>query len=437
MPSHKSYKSRPEGSFHTLLRLKGLWPPDPTLESDWSGKGQHVEFQRHHRDEINRLLQVKATLGSTNSAVVESVKCKRIYLARKTIFCGRHFTKEQAIEEVAHLEKIQHSHIVRVIGTYTIANQISILLYPVAEYNLETFLRELIEHCMDAKTIGPGFLLSVSGFFGCLSGAVAFIHSKMTKHMDIKPKNILVRKIGANHTTHKSPWKVYIADFGIARSYSSLAASETEGPTMFTRKYAAPEVVDRDKRGFPADVFSLGCVFVEIAAAIVQAHMITRNFCNVTSKFKKPIEELETRLAANEFGDMSYQANIPEVQQFVLQLNLGRILRYYLQFRLKFAHDAISEMLDPTPGHRPTARILAAYFGDRAPCCLAADTADPLEDSKPMMDEEFEDHLRDFGFNYGHNRVERPPSPVDLGGEKRSSYRMSNVDLSSTSSIKY
>ncbi|KAF1980167.1 hypothetical protein BU23DRAFT_396924, partial [Bimuria novae-zelandiae CBS 107.79] len=67
---------------------------------------------------------------------------------------------------------------------------------------------------------------------------------------------------------------VYITDFGLAKYYTSIATSETEGPTMFTRKYAAPEVVEQDKRGFAADIFSLGCVFVEIIT------VITRKTCS-------------------------------------------------------------------------------------------------------------------------------------------------------------
>jgi serine/threonine protein kinase len=363
--------------------------------------------------------------------VVEIVKCKRIYLARKTIFCSKRFTKQQAIEEVAHLEKIQHSHIVRVIGTYTIANEFSILLYPVAEYNLESFLQELRDHCDAIDTVRPGYLMALKDFFGCLSNAVAFIHSKMTKHMDIKPKNILVRKVYGKSSSHQSPWKVYIADFGIARSYSSIAASETEGPTMFTRRYAAPEVVEQDRRGLQADIFSLGCVFVEIGATIAQIHPNG----TVHSAMSVPVEDLDERLASNGNSDSSYHANIRTVQEFIHQLNLGKILRYYLQFRLRYAHDIIAQMLEPYPTNRPTARVVAAYFGGGNTCCQ--DLPDPLEDNPPKMHEEFDRHLKDHNMWGKLNKVHRPPSPVNLGGEKNSSYRMSSLSLHSTSNLNY
>lgn len=377
------------------------------------------------------MLDTSSTLGCTNSAVVDIVKCKRIHLARKTIFCSKRFTKQQAIEEVAHLEKIQHSHIIRVIGTYTIANELSILLYPVAEYNLETFLQAFRDHCA-SDGFSQYYLLALKDFFGCLSNAVAFIHSKMTKHMDIKPKNILVRKVYGKSSSHRSPWKVYIADFGIARSYSSIAATETEGPTMFTRKYAAPEVVEQDKRGLQADIFSLGAVFVEIAATIVQ---ISGRSQFVHSSISVPIEHLDEKLASNIYGDSSYHANIPAVQRFIQQLNIGKLLRFYLMFRLRYAHDVIAQMLEPNPTNRPTARVVAAYFGGSNACCQ--DLPDALEADPPMMDEEFDHHFKDHNMWMESNKLQRPRSPVNLGGEKTSSYRMSSLSLYSTSNLNY
>ncbi|KAF1980166.1 hypothetical protein BU23DRAFT_594482 [Bimuria novae-zelandiae CBS 107.79] len=177
MHSGNSRRPYKENAFLTLLRPKGVWPLDPN--SDWSGRGQHVEFQPSERDSIPRLLEVKALLGSTFSAAVESVKCKKIYLARKTISCGRYINKEQAIDEVAHLNQVQHSHIVRVVGTYSIAKQLSILLYPVAEYNLETFLREMSEYSGN-EIDDPQHTLTLTTFFGYLCNALAYIHSKMT-----------------------------------------------------------------------------------------------------------------------------------------------------------------------------------------------------------------------------------------------------------------
>lgn len=228
----------------------------PKDELDWSGRGQHVEYDASDEGDIP--LQVKKVLGYSATAIVESVQCRRILLARKTVRCNRRLTKETVVMELQHLQRLQHSHIVRVVGTYTIRKSLCILLYPAADQNLEELMDTLVE--LPAKNPGHGFYV-LPKFLGCLSNAVSFIHHNNVKHMDIKTKNILIRQ-------EKDQYKVYLADFGIAKSYESAAHAFTDSPTSFTRTYAAPEVVLQDVRGYPADIFSLGCVFMEIFATM-------------------------------------------------------------------------------------------------------------------------------------------------------------------------
>jgi serine/threonine protein kinase len=370
------------------------------VENDWSGRGQHVEFQRYEKKIIDRILDVHDVLGSTSTAIVESVRCKRILLARKTIRCGRLFTWEKAIEEVAQLNRLDHSHVVQVIGTYTIGNHFSILMYPVAEYNLESFIHDLDPRTHSADNWIKR-IFSLLSFYGCLAHAVEHIHSKMTKHMDIKPQNILVRDMRSSTQYIGNAFKIYIADFGISRSYETLDACETEGPTMFTRKYAAPEVVDRDKRGLSADIFSLGCVFVEIGAAY--DHFVTFDRANgsarpvhtiskaATSGECNPLQIVHDALASNENGDTSYQANIDAVCE-VLRSN-----KHQCHFKNSIAPllAKIPQMLSSDPLRRPLASCLVSTFVNcigtvKSSCCVC--TADSLEGAplEPTLDEESE-----------------------------------------------
>jgi len=137
--------------YSQLLRSKNLWPVDPIAEKDWSGRGQHAEFLRSEKRLLDTIFEVEDILGSTRTAVVQSVMCRRILLARKTIRCNKQFTQEQAIKEVAHLTRLQHLHIVQVIGTYIMDTSISILLYHVADYNLAVFLDRLTPDLLGHK----------------------------------------------------------------------------------------------------------------------------------------------------------------------------------------------------------------------------------------------------------------------------------------------
>jgi serine/threonine protein kinase len=89
--------------------------------------------------------------------------------------------------------------------------------------------------------------------FGCLSAALQYMHRERIRHRDIKPGNILVH--GAS---------LVFTDFGISRDFSELSSSLTNGPVEGTHNYYAPEVAAGRPRGCSADVFSLGCVLLEI-----------------------------------------------------------------------------------------------------------------------------------------------------------------------------
>jgi hypothetical protein len=79
-------------------------------------------------------------ITGTNRAVISSVLCRRVRLARKTMLCHRRYTAEEAFEEVKHLQKLRHSHIVSLVGSYMQRRYLSILIYPVADYDLDTYL---------------------------------------------------------------------------------------------------------------------------------------------------------------------------------------------------------------------------------------------------------------------------------------------------------
>ncbi|KAH7108763.1 hypothetical protein B0J11DRAFT_513130 [Dendryphion nanum] len=171
----------------------------------------------------------------------------------------------------------------------------------------------------------------------------------MTKHMDLKPENILVRDVRQYKTPRPSnaSFKVYIVDFGISRSYDSLDATETEGPTQFTHRYAAPEVVDREKRGLAADTFSLSCVFVEIYSVLARVFepwarknrdktfpdfaWVTRFTAYEEASYEDQtnnnfLSQLRKFLAANEFGDTLCQTNITLVQDFLSTIEVVQMI---------------------------------------------------------------------------------------------------------------
>lgn len=360
--------------------------PNPLDEKNWSGRGQHAEF---NPDEVDLVpLKAERILGTTANAVVESVMCRRIRLARKTIKCGRHMKREDAVTEVEHLQRLSHFHLIQVIGTYIMGKDLSILLYPATEYNLETFIDSIIETKNSSDEVvdpAPDPLSEASHwkcfhlfiFIGCLSNALRYLHANVTKHMDIKPKNLLVRQI-TKDLPLRCKYRIYIADFGIARAYQSIADSETDSPTFCTRLYAAPEVIEGKRRGPSADIFSLGCVFLEIIATI-----------GWSLSGQDMLQELKYLRTKNTNGCISYQANIPDVQAWLSHFNdlVGKSLssissiaveygafanERYKCFPTGAAPNLIRRMLETDPSLRPSAFDVAELTSPL--CCYICDT---------------------------------------------------------------
>jgi len=98
---------------------------------------------------------------------------------------------------------------------------------------------------------------AVLAIFLDICDAVAFAHSKLVVHADIKPSNVLLT---AKH-------EVRIVDFGIARLIVELDGHETGSVYPLTRTYAAPERSGGGAPTIASDVYSLGVLLREMLHA--------------------------------------------------------------------------------------------------------------------------------------------------------------------------
>jgi serine/threonine protein kinase len=356
------------------LRSRGILL-DSLHELNWSGRGQHVEYQPKDENEIP--LRAEEILGHSATAIVESVRCRRIKLARKRIRCNGRILKEVVIAEVEHLNRLQHAHILRIVGTYTLKKDLAILLYPATPWNLEEFMDELLDtqSIVNKDVLDTGSWRMRAGtcalrsFFGCLSNALDAIHKMNIKHMDIKPKNLLVRPFRKGSQL----FKVYVADFGIARAYKSADESETDSPISFTRTYAAPEVVLQDPRGFSADVFSLGCVFMEMLATIASkpGHNVRQKLLNVRKSSP---------------ADPSFQANLAAVQSWYQGTFLAETPTDQGDtFLPRYLLDVVPKMVQSSPHDRPSSIMLESILNGLS-CQSCYEGPEPFEAADASAD---------------------------------------------------
>ncbi|KAJ6257609.1 Ankyrin-1 [Drechslerella dactyloides] len=257
------------------------------------------------------------------------------YYARK-----QYFRREMALSdtntlrafehEVQIMKSIVHRHCVKLEASYTDDKFFTIIMSPFAQYNLTDYLKKAHGN-EDLRSFLPQF-------FGCLSRGLWFLHFKKIHHRDIKPENILINE-----------HNVFLADFDCSYSWANKTRSTTNSaPTRLTHKWAAPEVLNAgfqtDNRiNSLADIWSLGCVFLEIATVIK----------------RKSIVELERRIDEAPSGDSSFCANVEVVKRWMEELqeassthNLDNEPLGWIQRMLKLDQD-----------ERPSAHRLVEMIG--------------------------------------------------------------------------
>jgi serine/threonine protein kinase len=176
--------------------------------------------------------------------------------------------------EAENLKKVIHRHIAKLELDYLKENDKGKIFFvlitsPYANGDMRNFL--VHKRIFAVEPWEHYHRQQVLRWFGCLARAVQFLHKHNIRHMDIKPENILV------HAEN-----VLLTDFGISKDMSSSFDGRTRGPLSVEKgEYFAPEIIQKQERGYESDIFSLGCVFLE---------MLT-DFCGI--KYSELHKELE------------------------------------------------------------------------------------------------------------------------------------------------
>lgn len=340
------------------------------LKQDWSGRGSHVEFAKNESLPFTQ----GRTLGYGLNGEVVQVTCKGMDLAMKRIRQRRHLSNVQ-VGEIEVLKSLSHRHIVQIVGTFYQAPHIGLLMWPVATCDLATVLeimdvtsrakddehvRPMLEDMLSANHLtgdhAEDLMVQASNIFGCLTSAVAYLHRNNVRHKDIKPSNVLLSRDS-----------IWLTDFGSAKDFTNDLTSSSESRERGTLRYCAPEVAQFAQSGRSADIFSLGCTFLEFLIAAMPDTSMAE------------LEEL--RPAKNH----SYEANLDRTDDWLELLKNAEevvIEEVYLCALLK----TMKTMLDADRSKRPTATTLAVQIaalddnGKEFHCrhCSAWYTQDPL-----------------------------------------------------------
>ncbi|KAI9761626.1 MAG: hypothetical protein M1840_001742 [Geoglossum simile] len=216
--------------------------------------GEHGRHQNFSRGE-HIPFETKSVLGSGGFGQVDRVISLISYkeYARKRIRRRAMFGNAAAeatnrfIAEVEILKRLKHRHMVEFVGSYTDPTYLALIVSPVAEMDLAVYLQRVTaEKNPELRT-----------FFGCLATALQYLHEHQIRHKDIKPGNVLVHR-----------GSILLTDFGLSRDSTDLTGSTTSGTTALSPRYCAPEVAAHEPRNASSDIWSLGCVFLEMSVVL-------------------------------------------------------------------------------------------------------------------------------------------------------------------------
>jgi serine/threonine protein kinase len=277
-----------------------------------------------------RLLENLGAGASATVEMVQDVVTSKVY-ARK-VFRNVHArnleqVQEQYRNEVDIIRRLKrHHHIIRVHASYICGRDLGVVLEPVADGGDLAHFLQRIRDANRLPSLGESEILTKA--FGCLAVGLEFMHSQEVRHKDIKPQNILI---------HES--RVVYTDFGISYDSSLQSASTTTGqPDAFTRRYCAPEVADWAPRNRKSDVFSLGCVFLEMLQVfgLLSKDIMDGVFHEHIGLIQDSLRLLSSPFRSEQFGD--------------------------LETRIQPAVQHIAEMLRANPEERTSARNVVFAF---------------------------------------------------------------------------
>ncbi|KAF2814573.1 kinase-like protein, partial [Mytilinidion resinicola] len=317
-------------------------------------------------------------LGNGASAQVHRVEHKdsKVHFARKSIERGGSLKKQQSQlqefeQELNTLRKLHHRHLVRCYGSYTDKTSFALLIWPIADHDAHKPLHEQIPAQLTITDRD-----NLRRAFGCLTSGVVYVHKNLIRHKDIKPGNILV----SNNS-------VYLCDFGVSMAWSTQERSTTEDKVFkHTEKYSPREVADAEPRNTAADIWSLGCVFLEMITVIkgvsvkeMEAFLLQRcdhfkAYWHATDEIPAWLDYLKTVTGTFSDHDENDDAPLEWVRLMLLDDPKKRIKAEKLLRRIS---DASAGLREPT-----------RYIGDR--CKTELETGEDVT-SKPEADQPVEE----------------------------------------------
>lgn len=200
------------------------------------------------QEKVEEFYEIGEELGSGQFAIVRKCYEKRArvefaakFIKKRQVRASRRGVRREEIEREVHiLQQIQHPNVITLHDVYENKTDVVLILELVSGGELFDFLAQKESLSEEEAT----------AFIKQILDGVNYLHSKNIAHFDLKPENImLLDKIPVPH--------IKLIDFGLAHKIED----GVEFKNIFgTPEFVAPEIVNYEPLGLPADMWSIGVI---------------------------------------------------------------------------------------------------------------------------------------------------------------------------------
>ncbi|KAM6293980.1 mitogen-activated protein kinase kinase kinase 1-like [Aegotheles albertisi] len=216
----------------------------------------HTKAKHHYREDAEWLKGQQIGLGAFSSCYQAQDVGTGTLMAVKQVTYVRNTSSEQEEvvealrEEIRMMSHLNHPNIIRMMGATC----------EKSNYNLfiEWMSGGSVAHLL--SKYGAFKESVIINYTDQLLRGLSYLHENQIIHRDVKGANLLIDSTGH---------RLRIADFGAAARLASkgTGAGEFQGQLLGTIAFMAPEVLRGQQYGRSCDVWSVGCVVIEMACA--------------------------------------------------------------------------------------------------------------------------------------------------------------------------